>query len=127
MTLHAFCPGDSGAHRTYVSVGFPVHPLPGHRLDKLADAQAAAVTCGPLGGEDMVRPGCLVSVGDSGFLTQEERSIVGKVGEPPVKISGVDFQVLRSIVVTLLNRFFARFGNDNLPVIPPGRFRPRCG
>ena len=70
----------------------------------------------------MVGSGCLVSVGDSGFFTQEERPVVAEVGEPPLKISSVDFQVLRSIAVTLANRFFARFGNDDFPVIPPGAF-----
>ena len=86
MALHTFSPRNPGTYRAHIAVCLAGHSLPGDSLDELGNTQAARVTRRPLGRQDMIGPGCLVTVGDRRLFAQKERSVVAQIVQPPIQL-----------------------------------------
>src|SRR5687768_8441287 len=100
--------------------GFGAHPLIGAGLQEFSDPQTAAVAGGAPGRENMIRANRLVSIGDSRFLADEQRAVVGEALEKRTLVLHVEFQVFRRVIVAEFDSFAQRIGDIDQAVITPG-------
>ena len=71
----------------------------------------------------MVRAYTFVSIGNGGFFTYEEGTIIPELWQIIVRIFHVEFQVLRRIIIADGNGFVPVIGDVYTAIIPPGQLR----
>ena len=123
MRFHAFEPGDARRDFADVARRFARHALPCQRLHELVHRQAARVACSAFGRQHVVGAAGLVAIGHRGFFAEKQRAVAGQVGQPPIEIARVHFQVFAGVAVADRHNLLARVAQHHFAVVAPGTGR----
>src|SRR5215468_3999070 len=119
VRFHALEPRDACGERREIAIGLARHALPGYGLQELVHRQPARVARRALGGQDVIRPRCLVAERNGRLLSEKQRAVAGESLEPPIEVARVYFEVLGRVAVGGEREILARLAEHHLAVVAP--------